>query len=130
VAGAKSIAFLPDSRHLALIGPLGLPEVWDVATGEQVWAFSGETYEGGIGIGIIALSADGAWLAQSAMAPRVWDLENKRLLFVLPEGRVRSTCFAWSPNKERLAIGYADGELVIWNVPKMRAHLAKIGLDW
>jgi WD40 repeat protein len=128
--GAKAIEFLPNSRHLALIGPLGLPEVWDVATGERVWAFSGEKYEGGIGIGTIALSADGAWLAQSVMAPRVWDLENKRLLLVLPEGRVRSTCFAWSPNKERLAIAYADGELVIWNVPKMRAHLAKIGLDW
>jgi WD40 repeat protein len=131
LAGAqRAIAFLPDSRHLALIGPLGLPEVWDVATGKQVWSFAGAKYEGGLGIAWMALSADGALLAQSAMAPRVWDLENKRLLFELPEERNRPACFAWSRNRECLAVGYADGELVIWDLPKIREHLAKIGLDW
>jgi hypothetical protein len=37
---------------------------------------------------------------------------------------------AWSSNSELLAIGSADGGLVVWNLPVLRAQLAQIGLDW
>jgi hypothetical protein len=37
---------------------------------------------------------------------------------------------AWSPNKECLAVGSEHGGIAIWNLPKMRAQLATIGLDW
>jgi hypothetical protein len=37
---------------------------------------------------------------------------------------------AWSPDGERLAVGLADGGLVMWNVPKIQAELTRIGLAW
>jgi tetratricopeptide (TPR) repeat protein len=37
---------------------------------------------------------------------------------------------AWSPDRERLAVGLADGGLAIWNVPKIKDQLARIGLAW
>jgi WD40 repeat protein len=39
-------------------------------------------------------------------------------------------CLAWSPNGEQLAAGTADGGLVVWNLPRVRAQLAAIGLGW
>src|SRR5262249_42810528 len=37
---------------------------------------------------------------------------------------------AWSPDRERVAVGLADGGLAIWNVPKIQDQLARIGLAW
>jgi hypothetical protein len=36
----------------------------------------------------------------------------------------------WSPDGERLAVGLAEGGLVLWNVPKIQAELTRIGLAW
>jgi WD40 repeat protein len=86
---------------------------------------------GGIGWGgFIALSADGTWLAQSGSAVRVWDLDKKELLLVLPEERSTTWCLAWSPDRKQLAISLSDGSLVIWNMHKIRSQLAEIGLGW
>jgi hypothetical protein len=32
--------------------------------------------------------------------------------------------------KEYLAVGTAEGGLVLWNLPAMRSQLAEIGLGW
>ncbi len=128
-----SVAFLPDGRQMTMIGPMRVPEVWDVTTGQKVFSFPGEDSGGrrySTIASAIALSADGSWLAQQGTAVKVWDLENKNLLLVLPEERSTPWCLAWSPNKECLAVGSEHGGIAIWNLPKMRAQLATIGLDW
>src|SRR5262249_4477847 len=109
--------------HLVLNGLERFPEIWDVATGEKVFAFEGSEFvqsmpnwEGGA----LALSADGAWLAQTTSVPRVWDLERKQLLFLLPQERAHPWSLAWSPNKDLLAAGFPGGELVIWNMAKIK----------
>jgi len=79
---------------------------------------------------VIALSADGDWLAQQGTAVKVWDLESRKLLLVLPEEHGTPWCLAWSPNKELLAVGSEHGGIALWNLPKIRAQLAGIGLDW
>jgi eukaryotic-like serine/threonine-protein kinase len=143
VIAYRSLAFHPRSKHLGFIGPRLVPEFWDVAAGQRALSFDGEelgngtTFPAGVvgrseigDTGIIALSADGAWLAQQGSAVKIWDVDKKDLLLVLPEERSTPWCFAWSPDKRRLAVGSCDGSLVIWNIPKIRSQLAEIGLDW
>jgi hypothetical protein len=50
-------------------------------------------------------------------------------VFVLPKERNLPSCFDRNSGRKRLAIGYADGSLVIWNIPKSGAQLTAIGLD-
>src|SRR5262249_4655538 len=102
------LAFL-NRDHLVLNGVKLFPEICDVTTGEKVFAFesskfvqSMHRFEGGL----LALSADGTWLAQSGFAPRVWDLESQQLLFLLPDKSAYPWSLAWSPNKEHLAAGF------------------------
>jgi WD40 repeat protein len=107
-----------------------LPEAWNVLTGQQAFSFAGGRFEGCGGTWNLALSPDGTWLAQSALVPQVWDLENRTLLLRLPEQRFMPWCLAWSPNKDLLALGLPDGEVAIWNIPKLKAQLDELGLGW
>ncbi len=68
--------------------------------------------------------------AGGAGAITVWDLHRKKLLLALPEEYGTNWGLAWGPNRELLAVGFSDGSLVIWNIPRIRAQLAEIGLDW
>jgi hypothetical protein len=57
-------------------------------------------------------------------------MHQKGLLLALPEEHGVNSDLAWSPNRELLAAGFSDGSLTIWNIPRVRAQLAAIGLDW
>ena len=74
------------------------------------------------------LSADGGWYALGDQTVTVWDMAAKKLLVALPSEPVCSV--GWSPNRELLAVGGNDGGLEIWNLPKINAKLAEIGLGW
>jgi len=132
VSPIRGLEFYRDGKHLAFIRPDGVPEVWDVVTRQRVYPSGPDDFrgarEGDLGI---ALSADDAWLAAQGArgSVTVWDLQQRKLLLALPEGGV-VWGLAWSPNRERLAASYSDGTLAIWNIPEIRAQLAKIGLDW
>jgi WD40 repeat protein/serine/threonine protein kinase len=127
------LAFRPKSREAVLIGPSLTPEVWDVSTGQKLFSCPGGESNGSRQANIasvIALSTDGKWLAQQGTAVKVWDLESRKLLLVLPEEHGTAWCLAWSPNKEQLAVGLEQGGVALWNIPKIRAQLAGLGLDW
>jgi WD40 repeat protein len=127
---ARALAFR-DGKHLVFTGPRGLPEAWNVESTQQTFSFAGGQFEkSGLSSRNMALSGDGVWLAQSGLAPRVWDLESNKLLLLLPEVRAIPWCFAWSPHKELLAVGLPSGEIAIWNLPKIKAQLDDIGLGW
>jgi len=143
IQSSRSVAFHPKSNHLVFIGPSLVPECWDVVAGQRAISFGGKepargseadlsgalVREGGIGWGsTIALSADGIWLAQAGSSVRIWDLDKKELLLVLPEERSQPWCLAWSPDRSQLAVASSDGSLVIWNMPKIRLQLAEV--DW
>jgi len=51
-------------------------------------------------------------------------------LLALPEEHGINWGLAWSPNRELLAAGFSDGSLALWSIPRIRAQLAEIGLDW
>jgi serine/threonine protein kinase len=79
--------------------------------------------------GKVALSPDNTWLAVSG-ATTVWDMHQRKLLLALPAEHGFNWGLTWSPNRELLAAGFSDGSLVIWNIPRIRAGLAEIGLNW
>jgi WD40 repeat protein len=128
-----SLAFRPDGKEAALIGPTHTPELWDVAAGQRLFSFPGGEPDGrrhATIASVIALSTDGTWLAQQGTEVKVWDLESKKLLLVLPEERGTPWCLAWSPDKELLAVGSEQGGIALWNLPKIKAQLDGIGLGW
>ena len=57
-------------------------------------------------------------------------MESQKLIGALPEGTATVWCLAWSPDRQRLAVGFSDGGLVIWNLPEIRSQLRELGLDW
>jgi WD40 repeat protein/serine/threonine protein kinase len=123
------LAFSSDSRHLTFVGDKDVVEVWDVVSGRQVASYGSEDLLSGNGV--IALSADGAWLASAGnRAVTVWDTESHKLLLALPEEGSTVWALAWSPDRELLAVSSSDGGPVIWNIHTIRAQLRTIDLDW
>lgn len=78
----------------------------------------------------LAWNATGEWLAAQHWSVTVWDVTARRLLVRLPRGRGAPTALAWDPAGKRLAVARDDGELVVWDVPRIRAQLDRIGLGW
>jgi WD40 repeat protein len=105
------LAFLSDEAEIA---------VWDVPTKQK--AFScGNGEQRWLG----CLSADGAWYA---VGGKIWDMAARKFRVALPAELSVVRRVAWSPQAERLAIGTANGDLVVWNLPRVKAKLAEIGL--
>jgi WD40 repeat protein/Flp pilus assembly protein TadD len=96
--GWGDVAFYPDSDHLTFRTAKMVLETWDTRTARKVSS-----------------------LRQAGhLAPRAY------IAFSPPGSSIWST--AWSPDRERLAVGQADGGLAIWNMRKVQAQLAQIGL--
>jgi WD40 repeat protein len=121
--GWHNLAFWPDSDHLTFGTVKRTFETWDAHTARKASSL-GQVKEG---TGVAA-SADGRWLANAD--PTLWSSNARsRGLALLPESALIWS-LAWSPDGERLAVGLADGGLVIWNVPRVQAELTRIGLAW
>jgi WD40 repeat protein/serine/threonine protein kinase len=126
-----ALSFLPDSKHLALVNSkTGLVEVWDARTGQVATTFGKKELVHGEAIHT-ALSPDGAWLAVGgSKAVTVWDMNKRELVLALPEERGTVWSLAWGPDRDLLAVGSSDGGLVVWNLPRIKAELSRIGLGW
>ena len=48
----------------------------------------------------------------------------------LAEDRGTVWSMAWSPDKSLLAVGSSHGGLAIWNLPRIKSELSRIGLGW
>ncbi len=131
----QNLAFCRDGKLLALIRQVGVLEVWNVVTRQRVYPSGPDDFRGarqrGLG-GVVALSPDDTSLAVQGAggAITVWDLRRRKLVLALPEEHSTIRSLAWSPDRQRLAAGFSDGSLVLWNIPRIRAQLAEIGLDW
>jgi serine/threonine protein kinase/WD40 repeat protein len=128
---ALALSFYPDSKHVAFVNGKKAIAVWDVTTRREAFSFGeGELERRGGLIPHTRLSADGAWYAVGGRAVTVWDMAAKKLLVTLPEERGAIWGIDWSPNRELLAVGTSSGNVVIWNLSKVNAQLAEIGLGW
>jgi WD40 repeat protein/serine/threonine protein kinase len=126
-----ALSFLPDGKQLVLVNRNeGKIEVHDAADGQVRVSFGRKELIHGRSIHT-ALSPDGAWLAVGGdKAVTVWDINKRELLFALPEERGTIWSLAWSPDKNLLAVGSSTGGLVIWNMPRIKTELSRIGLGW
>ena len=118
--GWHNLAFYPDSDHLTFSTARGMLEIWDTRTARRVSSFAGKGVQ-------IAASPDGRWLMDAKLT--LWSSQTGTRVFSLPQGGLTGAV-ALSPDGEHLAVGQADGGLVIWSVPKIQAQLARIGLAW
>jgi len=127
--GWHSLAFLPDSPCLAYIAKSGIVQGWNVTAGQSAFTLGdpGE-FKGWH----LSLSPDGRWLLAetTATAPGLWDLRRRKPMFGLPAQHSPIWALDWSPNSELMAIGLSDGGVNIWNLPRIRAQVSSLGLDW
>jgi WD40 repeat protein len=119
--GWHNLAFYPDSDHLTFVAAKGMVETWDTSTARRVSSFGGDGQQ-------VAASPDGRWLANGDTA--LWSSQTGSRVFSLPQESGLTWSLALSPDGERLAVGQLDGGVTIWNVPKIQAQLAQIGLAW
>jgi WD40 repeat protein len=128
----RGLAFSHDGLNLVFIGERSVPEVWKVATKQEVlppfrddfgvstdWSF-----------GLHGLSADNAYLAVQGRRVCVWDMRSRKPLVLLPEERRIVFGLAWSPKENLLAVSSGEGEVVLWNLAKIKAQLEQINLGW
>jgi WD40 repeat protein len=122
--GAFSLAFSPDSKHLACGDHNGKGEIklWEVATGREVLTFKGHT----LPVGSLAFSPDGQLLAStSAVAGdikklelRLWDAtsgKELRVIQVAIDIAFSLPRLAFSPDSKRLAATLND-TVKVWDV--------------
>jgi serine/threonine protein kinase/WD40 repeat protein len=129
----KSLAFLRSSTQLLFVAErTGMAEVWDLPTGCKAFTIGEqEAKEGGWLDCIIALSPDDARLAAiTGRNVTVWDTASRSLLLKLPEEKSFIHSLAWSPDRQHLAVGTADGGIAIWKLRTIKAQLEEIGLGW
>ncbi len=121
--------------RLALVGESREVEIWHLTEGRRERVFEAgpvrrERVPPAPTDVAVALSADGAWLARAGPRVTLWDAARGRWLLSLPDERSTVYSVAWAPRGERLAVGSADGSLVVWDVPVVRRRLDEIGLAW
>jgi WD40 repeat protein/serine/threonine protein kinase len=126
-----ALGFYPDNKHLTLVSANKAIAVWNVNTKREAFSFAeGELERRGALLPHARLSADGIWYAIGGQKVTVWDMAARKLLVALPDERGAIWSVGWSPNRELLVVGTSAGDLVIWNLPKVNAKLAEIGLNW
>jgi len=120
--GIPDIAYSPDGLRLASIGEDGISKGWDVGSGQELLALSGEPGEPGSSI---TFSPDGRDLA-TAWATRVtlWDSASGKKLFTLSGHSIGTTVgynlgvgqISFSPDGSRLAVANMDGASKVWDL--------------
>ncbi len=125
--GARHLAFSRDGHRLVSINQRYEIAVWDTATGQKTTTFGGDPSR--TSNSTIALSTGGDWLAEANRAVTIWDVTHTSPAFHLPETRNSIWSLIWLPGQNRLAAGTSDGELVIWDLDRVRSSLVNLGLD-
>jgi WD40 repeat protein len=101
------LAFSPDGEQLATGDSVGLLQIWDAASGEELLSLSGHTGT----IGRTPFSNDGAMLASCSAdgTAKLWDAASGAELLTLRGHEGRVTGCAFSPDGTRLATSGNDG---------------------
>lgn len=125
VLGAR---FTDDGRQLWLWGDRAV-------TRRDTGSWKAETIHAGPAPLGFTVSPDGTLAASAArravVLHRSHDLaEIARFEIPSPAGEIGMPTLAFSPDGRRLAIHVADGAVVCWDLPGIRAELEALGIDW
>jgi WD40 repeat protein/serine/threonine protein kinase len=112
VSGAKTVAFAPNGRRLAVGKDTGLV-LWDIAARRTVWERPQTDFSS------IAFSPDGKLVVSGGVGRLVIvrDAADGSVRFRLASHRARIDAFAFSPDSRTLATASADGAIKLWNLP-------------
>ena len=116
--GVGTVAFAPDGKALAAGGEYdNVIRLWDVQTGKPFREFVGHTGP----VGVIAVSADGQWLASTGVwergAIRLWDVATGKERCQFAGHQEWATSLAFAPDGKRLATCSTDGTVLVWEMP-------------
>jgi hypothetical protein len=122
VGPARSMAFGPGAKTLAVGGADKNVYLWDLAKREKKATLSGLKAEPTL----LSFAADGSTLAALAADSshiRVWDVGRLRTRRLLTNPRGAVTSLALSPDGKYLATVAADGKALVWNVATRELEL-------
>jgi WD40 repeat protein len=125
--GWHGLAFYPDGR-LTFVSHTLAVEIWDVE-GKRPSSQLGAADQ--FHAPHIALSKDGSRFA-GLLQPdvvSVWSTSDRKMLYSFRPEQSDIWSLAWSHDGNRLAVGLADGGLVVWDLPTIQTELARIGLE-
>jgi WD40 repeat protein len=109
-----AVAFAPDGRALATIGPDGVIRVWDVKAGKQLREMK-EAREGNYWA--LAISPDGKLLAASGeKATGVWTVGTGDVVHHFDEGTKSIDALKFSPDSSILAVGESGYKCHLWSI--------------
>lgn len=114
----SALKWSPDGSFLVSGGGIGgVIRLWDVATGQLVQTFDGDSYVADM----LAWSPDSMLLASNGhdQKIRIWDVKSGEQIAEF-SGAVRSEAFhgntlAWSPDGDKLAATSDDGKIYVWD---------------
>ncbi|MEK7950610.1 WD40 repeat domain-containing serine/threonine protein kinase [Luteolibacter soli] len=120
--------FTDDGHSLWLWGDHAVTR-WNTATWKSETVLTGQAPNG------FTVSPDGTLAAsatrRAVILHRTSDLaEIARLEIPAAVGEVGMPTLTFSPDGHHLAIHVEDGAVISWDLPTLRAELAKLGMDW
>jgi WD40 repeat protein len=113
---ARSLAFSPDGRLLAIGGPGPVVRLVDASSASE---FEQLEPDGGDNASHVAISPDGRYLAAggSLGTVTIWDRGSRRCLGALA-GHDSITALGFAPDGSTLAAGDVTGRVRLWAIPR------------
>ncbi len=132
--GVLSLAFSPDGKILASSSSDQTVRLWEAETGRLIVGFTGHPVE----VRNVAFSPDGRFLASGGNGANaadnkviVWDVSRPaqsvtQVATLAIDGSSGVFSLAFSPDGAKLAVGYGNGNIVIWDVATRQADGAPL----
>ncbi len=128
-------AWSPNGYRIASAGTDKRVQVWDAATGGNVFTYSGHKDW----VVAVAWSPDGRYIASgggnltsgSDMTVQVWDAATGNPIYILPDHTDIVSSLAWSPDGSRIASASHDRSIIIWDASTgLKINTLKGHSDW
>jgi WD40 repeat protein len=119
-------AFSPDGKLAATGGKDGSLQLWDPATGKEIFRAAAHTK----GTQAVVFSPDGKWVLSAGRDRliRIWEVSSRKEIGTLAGHEGTVTCLLFSPDGKELLSGSSDKTVRVWNlaerkeVRKFKAH--------